>query len=489
MHDAGITRQGVDSMVAVGRARALTARRAQELGRPELADDAALVASELVTNALLHGGGCRGVRVTAINGGLRVEVRDGNKEPPLMGFPSEESLTGRGLRLVASLAVAWGAEVEADGKVLWADVTGVRSPFDAADDVEHLLAMWGETDFAEVPHPTYRVELGGVPTDLLLAAKSHVDNLVREFTLASSGALDGQSTTLPAHLGELLAAVVDRFADTRLAIKRQAVVSAGRGEAITQLNLDLPASAADAAVAYMEALDEVDAYCRARRLLTLETPPQHRVFRHWYVEELVRQLRAAVAGHQAAPVQTFERRLLAEIDASAAPRRIAERTARLYTVSSALLTADTPEAVAGVVLTEGVAALGAAGGAVLLATDANRLVLQSSVGYDETVIERMRNEPIAAELPAAEALRSGQPVWLETPAERDQRFPLLIGLEANTLALCAVPLVVGGQRLGALRFSFAEARLFDEDERRFILALAAQSAQALVRAQLARPEA
>jgi sigma-B regulation protein RsbU (phosphoserine phosphatase) len=40
--------------------------------------------------------------------------------------------------------------------------------------------------------------------------------------------------------------------------------------------------------------------------------------------------------------------------------------------------------------------------------------------------------------------------------------------------------------LGALRFSFREARLFDDDERRFVLALAAQTAQALDRAQLQR---
>jgi len=54
------------------------------------------------------------------------------------------------------------------------------------------------------------------------------------------------------------------------------------------------------------------------------------------------------------------------------------------------------------------------------------------------------------------------------------------------VALCAVPLEVQGQRLGAVRFSFREARLFDQDERRFVLALAGQTAQALDRAQLQR---
>ena len=43
---------------------------------------------------------------------------------------------------------------------------------------------------------------------------------------------------------------------------------------------------------------------------------------------------------------------------------------------------------------------------------------------------------------AAVALRTGEPVWLESRAERDRRFPELAGLEASTVSLCAVPLVV-----------------------------------------------
>jgi serine phosphatase RsbU (regulator of sigma subunit) len=133
-----------------------------------------------------------------------------------------------------------------------------------------------------------------------------------------------------------------------------------------------------------------------------------------------------------------------------------------------------------------VAALGADAGGVLLATDADQLLLPGAIGYDETVLARLRSESRHAELPAAVALRTGAEVWLESRTERDERFPDLAGLEAATVALCAVPLDVQGRRLGAVRFSFREARLFDEDERRFVRALAAQTAQALDRAQLQR---
>ena len=104
------------------------AQRASEVGHEELADDAKLVLSELMTNAMLHGGGCTGVEILSIADGLRIEVRDGSHIPPLLGRPSEESLTGRGLRLVARLSERWGATFQGDGKVVWAEITGRSSP-------------------------------------------------------------------------------------------------------------------------------------------------------------------------------------------------------------------------------------------------------------------------------------------------------------------------------------------------------------------------
>ena len=50
-------------MGPVSGGRADVGQRATELGHEELADDAGLVLSELVTNAMLHGGGCTGVEI------------------------------------------------------------------------------------------------------------------------------------------------------------------------------------------------------------------------------------------------------------------------------------------------------------------------------------------------------------------------------------------------------------------------------------------
>ncbi|HSK96973.1 MAG TPA: GAF domain-containing SpoIIE family protein phosphatase, partial [Euzebyales bacterium] len=204
---------------------------------------------------------------------------------------------------------------------------------------------------------------------------------------------------------------------------------------------------------------------------------------------LVTQLRRAGAGKPEVPAQTFEQRLLHEIDRIAAAERRADQAVRLHSLTVALAAAATPEAVADAVLREGVAALGASGAGMLLATDSPTLTLSGAIGYDEQLIERLRSEPRDTELPAAAALRTGQPIWLESRAERDDRFPQLVGMEALTISMCAVPLIVEGRRLGALRFSFTEARLFDSEERDFVEAMAAQTALALERAQLHRQRA
>jgi serine phosphatase RsbU (regulator of sigma subunit) len=466
----------------VRRARALV--RAAMTGRSDESIAAAeLVASELVTNGLLHGGGWSSVEVRPIDGGVRIEAADRNRRTPLVAVASSDAMTGRGLHLVARLASRWGIEPSEQGKVVWAEIVDPL-PARRSQSEHELLTAWADP-FDTTVHPLrVRVRLGDVPTELLVAAKRHVDNLVREFTLASSGERAGTTAPVPVPLAQLIDRVIHGFEDARLEMKRQATDAARAGASHASLELELPIDAADAAAAYLQALDEVDIYSRANRLLTLETPPQHRVFRHWYIGEIVKQLRAAAAGLAQPSVTPFEQYLLGEMDAADRARRVAERAARLYTVAVALASAVTAEDVATAVLQEGVVALGASGGGVVLKTEADRLFVPGTVGYDDSVVAKLRDEDRDADLPAAYAARTGEAVWLETVEERDARFPALAGLEPGTVAMCAIPLALPGKLLGALRFSFGARQLFDDDERRFVLALAAEAAEALERASL-----
>ena len=480
-------------------ARRAVSEQIRGLGLPSLVPSAELVVTELVANAVLHTNGPVEVQLQRLEHGVRISVADSNPALPVVPAASASSMTGRGLLLVRRVAARLGFDARREGKVVWAELRIERLPGDSG--IDELVEAWADDlNNSTSPHAVHHIELGDVPTDLLLDAKAHVDNLVREFVLAASGAEEGSTAAVPAHLVDLIGAVVTRFSGPRLAIKRQALEAARRGLTHVRLSLDLGPDAIEAGEAYLKALDEADGYCRAARLLTLETPPKHRVFRHWYVGQIIEQLRRAEAGLSLTSPQSFEERLLQEIDTVAGAWATADRAARLYTVASALAGALTPEAVAEAVLTEGVAALRASGGALLLppASDrwigsdrwagSDRWTVSGTVGYGPQLVAKLRAERADAELPAARALRTGEAVWMESREERDAQFPELAALEGATVSMCAVPLRIGARVVGAIRFSFSEPRLFDDDERRFVLALAAQAGQALDRTQLYRDQ-
>ncbi|MCF0076159.1 ATP-binding protein [Streptomyces lomondensis] len=87
-----------------------------------LADLAALLVSELVTNALRHATGPIGVRLVRpsdLDGVLRVEVSDPLPDPPRERAARPEDESGRGLHLVASASRRWGTRPGAAGKTVW----------------------------------------------------------------------------------------------------------------------------------------------------------------------------------------------------------------------------------------------------------------------------------------------------------------------------------------------------------------------------------
>lgn len=102
--------------------RALLARLLPEWGLPGLADDAALVATELVTNAIRSR---RPVRLTtyATAGALHIEVFDTSPDLPERRGPGPYDEDGRGLLLVAACADDWGHRPADGGKVVWATLT------------------------------------------------------------------------------------------------------------------------------------------------------------------------------------------------------------------------------------------------------------------------------------------------------------------------------------------------------------------------------
>src|SRR4051794_4479230 len=107
----------------VPRARRFTAERLRPAVGGDLVDAAQLVATELVTNALLHGHRPVSLRVSGPSGGaVLVEVADANPMLPEQSIGGEDEMTGRGLALIDALAERWGAEEVTGGKVVWCEL-------------------------------------------------------------------------------------------------------------------------------------------------------------------------------------------------------------------------------------------------------------------------------------------------------------------------------------------------------------------------------
>ena len=85
-------------------------------------EDLALAVSELVTNAIRHGGDPVTLTVHAGEDRVRVEVTDGN--PTLQPVPEPTPLdTGRrGLWLVEAVCHAWGWHTVDNGKCVWCEI-------------------------------------------------------------------------------------------------------------------------------------------------------------------------------------------------------------------------------------------------------------------------------------------------------------------------------------------------------------------------------
>ena len=87
--------------------------------------DAALVLSELLSNAIRHARPLPGALVQVswalCDGSLTVSVRDGgSRTHPHAGHPSPSALSGRGLAIVECLASTWGVQDSTGGVTVWA---------------------------------------------------------------------------------------------------------------------------------------------------------------------------------------------------------------------------------------------------------------------------------------------------------------------------------------------------------------------------------
>ncbi|WP_181787298.1 SpoIIE family protein phosphatase [Streptomyces phytophilus] len=119
---------------SVAAARTFVRDTLQGWGYPEATDDAVVLTSELVTNAIIHAGTAVNVLCVRMADAVRVEVADRHAErelplhsPQLQPTPLDRE-GGRGLMLCAALASRWGVDYTAEHKRVWFQLAVTEPP-------------------------------------------------------------------------------------------------------------------------------------------------------------------------------------------------------------------------------------------------------------------------------------------------------------------------------------------------------------------------
>ena len=114
----------IPGSVPVARLQVRAALGSRGLG--EYADDAEIITSELVTNAVQHAGGngTQTIGVTITYAGspaaVTIAVSDSSPHRPIRRDTPPGSEQGRGLQIIEALSAHWGWRQEGGGKVIFA---------------------------------------------------------------------------------------------------------------------------------------------------------------------------------------------------------------------------------------------------------------------------------------------------------------------------------------------------------------------------------
>lgn len=270
----------------VGRARSVLREALTRSGAEHLLDSAAVVLSEVVTNAFVHAGGSVRVDVSATADWVRVEVQDGSSSLPARRNYASTAGTGRGVPLMDSMADRWGIAERPVGKAVWFEVGDGEASPSAATEMAGGAPDVASGGSAEVCLVTLR----NVPVLMHAAWQEHAATLLREYLLHVLGDDD---EILQAHarasaamnmLHEQLPTPV--LSDEPGALMADAIEPKVSADEVV---LRIPAPA----VPHFQTLDDLlrKAITMARAGLFLSPPTQPEIdeMRQWICSEIARQ--------------------------------------------------------------------------------------------------------------------------------------------------------------------------------------------------------
>jgi serine phosphatase RsbU (regulator of sigma subunit) len=161
----------------------------------------------------------------------------------------------------------------------------------------------------------------------------------------------------------------------------------------------------------------------------------------------------------------------------------ADRLARLQAVTARLARSQTVAEVARVAVTTGASAVRAEGAMIAsLSPDRRMLNVEDAVGYSASLVALYSSFGLDDPLPAAEAVRTGEPVVITSNEELTARYPDLPPTEGRVHV--ALPLFGHGQTVGALGFSWPSDETAAVTDQSFLETVAQQVGSTLERARL-----
>ena len=257
----------------------------------EIVEAAALLTTELATNAILHAATEFAVNVTTDRDRVRIELTDASPVLPVRRDFSTAAGTGRGLRLVEALAARWGVETEPPGKTVFFEVDSTSAVAAPVIDLEVDLGEWPELTLVP-PRPDIdlvTVCLIDLPLAVEHRSTEHYAELFREFALIAERQPELR-VEAPGRLLALVDELNSEFSGFTGAQQAELTAARARGETTTGLEYRVPEAVGAAAARLDELLDAADEFCRSGdALLTLAGTPDVVRYRRWFCAQFVEQ--------------------------------------------------------------------------------------------------------------------------------------------------------------------------------------------------------
>ena len=278
-------------------------------GRDDLVDDVGLSVTELATNATLHSQGTFfDVELRASQDAVRVAVVDTGSMPAQsialradLDGPGDddldldlESMTGRGLFIVSSLASAWGIDDLPGGTRVWADFT-TRDTYEPRQPVLSPAPPAA----SRLDDTTRVIRLLDCPPDLLLAHDDNLADIARELSLYAASHSDREAGRIAEQIVGVVRASAMSWDAARL-VARQAVHD-GKDVVDVAIATD-PTLLPPRVNAIRQAILAAEAMADQGLLMTMPAPAPVQAWRDWAEREMVEQ---ATTGREARPFSDY----------------------------------------------------------------------------------------------------------------------------------------------------------------------------------------